>query len=303
MEARAMPTAEVRLSRELVRALLSDQHPDLADLGIEVLAHGWDNLVCRLGRDHVVRLPRRAASAGLVVNEQRWLPGIAPHLPLPVPVPARTGRPGRGYPWAWSVLPFLPGEIAARTPPADPGEAARSLGRFLAALHQPAPADAPLNPVRGIPLSGRAAGVTAQLEHVADPHAREAARRAWERAAAAPGWDGPPVWLHGDLHPANILVERGRVGAVIDFGDITAGDPATDLAVAWMLLPRAGREELRSAYGRADGATWARARGWALALALAFLSRSADNPLMARIGDRTLRAVVDDSPAEPPRDR
>jgi aminoglycoside phosphotransferase (APT) family kinase protein len=289
-----MPAAEVQVSPQLVRRLLADQHPDLAGLGIEVLANGWDNMVCRLGDDYLVRLPRRAVSAGLVLNEQRWLPGLAGHLPLPVPAPVRIGLPGRGYPWAWSVVPFLPGEIAARTPPADLGEAALALGEFLAALHLPAPADAPVNPSRGIPLVGRAAGVMSQLPHLDDPSQRATAVRVWESAAAAPEWGGPPVWLHGDLHPANILVDRGRVGAVIDFGDITAGDPATDLAVAWMVLPTPQRAEFRRVYGRADDGTWARARGWALALALVFLTHSADNLLMAEIGRRALDAVLEE---------
>ncbi|TQS11265.1 aminoglycoside phosphotransferase family protein [Microbispora hainanensis] len=276
-----------------MRQLLTDQHSDLAGLGIKVLANGWDNLVCRLGDAYLVRLPRRALAAQLVVNEQRWLPSLAGRLPLPVPAPVRIGRPSRGYPWDWSVVPYLPGDVAARTPPADPGEAALALGGFLAALHSPAPTDAPVNPSRGIPLSGRTAGVMAQLPHLDDPAKRAAALRVWECAVAAREWDGPPVWLHGDLHPANILVDRGRVGAVIDFGDITAGDPATDLAVAWMVLPASRREDFRRAYGRADAGTWARARGWALALALVFLTHSADNPLMAGIGRRTLNAVLE----------
>lgn len=296
MTVKSMPTAEVPVSPELVRQLLTDQHLDLAALGIKVLANGWDNMVCRLGDDYLVRLPRRAVSAGLVVNEQRWLPDLAGRLPLPVPAPVRTGRPGRGYPWAWSVVPFLPGEIAARTPPADPTEAALTLGGFLRALHTPAAADAPVNRSRGIPLADRAAGVMDQLPHLDDPAKRVAALRVWESAAAAPEWNGPPLWLHGDLHPANVLVDRGRVAAVIDFGDITAGDPATDLAVAWMFLPAPQREEFRRAYGRADDSTWARARGWALALALVFLTHSADNPLMAGIGHHTLNAVLDYGP-------
>lgn len=293
MDVNSTPTAEAAVSPELVRLLLTDQHPDLAGLDIEVAANGWDNVVCRLGDDYLVRLPRRAASAGLVVNEQRWLPGLAGRLPLPVPAPVRTGRPGRGYPWSWSVVPFLPGEVAGRTPPVDPGEAARTLGGFLAALHRPAPADAPVNPFRGIALAGRAAGVEAQLPHLDDPVERAAALRVWEDAVAVPAWDGPPMWLHGDLHPANILVDRGRISAVIDFGDITGGDPATDLAVAWMVLPAPQREEFRRVYGRADRDTWARARGWALALALVHLTHSADNPLMAGMGRRTLDAVLD----------
>ncbi len=287
-----MPAADVVVSPRLVRDLLADQHPDLAGGDVEVLANGWDNLVCRLGAGRLARLPRRAAAAGPLVNEQRCLPELAARLPLPVPVPVRTGRPGRGYPWAWSVVRHLPGEIAARTPPCDPAEAARALGGFLAALHAPAPADAPVHSSRGIPLAGRAPGVLAQLPHLADPAERAAALRVWERAAAAPVWDGPPLWLHGDLHPANVLVDGGAISAVIDFGDLTAGDPATDLSVAWMLLPAPHRAAFRRICGHGDDATWTRARGWALALALVFLTHSADNPLMAAVGRRTLNAVL-----------
>lgn len=154
-----MPAAEVALSPELVRRLPAEQHPDLVGLDIAVLANGWDNLVCRLGGDHLVRLPRRALAADLVVNEQRWLPGLARRLPLPVPAPVRTGQPGRGYPCAWSVVPFLPGGVVARTPPADPDRAARALGGFLSALNQPAPSDALVNAARGIPLARRSAGM------------------------------------------------------------------------------------------------------------------------------------------------
>ncbi len=289
---RRMPSAEVAISAELVRGLLAEQHPDLASLPVTVLANGWDNLVCRLGEDFLVRLPRRAAAAELVAHEQRWLPELAVRLPQPVPAPLRVGRPTDRYPWSWSVVPFLPGRIAAPADLDDPGSAATALGAFLDALHAPAPAQAPVNPFRGIPLAGRAAGVLEALPHI-DRADRAPALRIWEAAAAAPAWEGPPLWLHGDLHPANILVDRGRVSAVIDFGDLTAGDPATDLSVAWMLFDAEHRAALRRAYGRADDATWERARGWALALSLVFRTHSADNPLMRGIGERAFRAVLE----------
>src|SRR5215467_9719292 len=287
-----MPAAEVDIPPELVRRLLAAQQPDLAHLPLEVMAHGWDNLLYRLGDKLVVRLPRRAVAARLAEHEQRWLPVLAPRLPLPVPAPVRAGRAGLGYPWPWSVIPFLPGRIAARNPPADLRGAAVSLGRFLAALHAPAPPDAPANPYRGIPLADRGAAVTQHLTVLGSLVDPRAVRHAWERAVAAPAWDGPPVWLHGDLHPANILVDRGRISAVIDFGDLTSGDPATDLAVAWMLFRAEERAIFWQAYGQADDHTRARARGWALSLALVFLTHSADNPLIAGIGKHTFREVL-----------
>ena len=291
-----MPAAEVQVSPDLVRRLLASQHPDLAGLPVEVMANGWDNLICRLGGELLVRLPRRAAAAKLVEHEQRWLPVLAPRLPLPVPAPVRAGRPGLGYPWAWSVVPFLPGRVAARHPPADLLAAAATLGGFLGALHAPAPPDAPVNPFRGVPLADRGALVAEHLSALAGSVDRAAVQDVWQAALAAPAWDRPPVWLHGDLHPANILVHRGSISAVIDFGDITSGDPAGDLSVAWMLLPAECHDAFRDAYRAAAqhpaGADmWARARGWALALSLAFLANSADNPMIAGIGQRTLSAV------------
>jgi aminoglycoside phosphotransferase (APT) family kinase protein len=292
-----MPSAEVDLSAGLVRRLVAGQHPDLAGLPVEVLANGWDNLICRLGDDLAVRLPRRAAAAELIRHEQRWLPALAARLPLAIPAPVRRGGPALGYPWHWSIVPLLPGQIAELSPPADPAGAAVSLGRFLGALHEPAPADAPVNPFRGVPLAGRTAVFESRLDRLAAHVDVAAARLAWAEALAAPRWAGPPLWLHGDLHPANILVDRGRISGVIDFGDITAGDPATDLSVAWALLPPDAHPAFRAAYQDAGGAgsaggIWLRARGWALGLALAFLASSADNALMAAIGRRSLAAVL-----------
>ena len=292
MVAQNTPAAEVDVSVDLVRRLLREQHPDLADRPIAVLANGWDNLMCRLGPDLVVRLPRRAVAARLVEHEQRWLPRLAPRLPLPVPAPVRVGRSADDFPWSWSVVPLLPGEIAARCAPDDASAAAGLLGRFLAALHVPAPSGFPVSPVRGVPLAARDEMTTARLAHVDDPIIRARAQRAWTAALEVAAWSGSPRCLHGDLHPANILVHEGRISAVIDFGDMTAGDPATDLSVAWTLLPPEQHGAFRVAYGGVDDDSWARARGWAVSLALAFLAHSADNPLMAGIGRRTLDAAL-----------
>jgi len=304
-----MPAAEVEVSADLVRRLLADQHPDLARFPVGFLANGWDNELYRVGDGLVARLPRRALGAQIIKHEQRWLPGLAPGLPLPIPYPERTGVPACGYPYSWSVVPYLPGVPAAQASFFDPVAAATAVGGFLGALHVPAPADAPANPFRGVPLAERAGSFATNLAlltgQAGQDHAdRDAVLCVWDAALAAPGNDGPPLWLHGDLHPANILVNNGQVSGVIDFGDITAGDPANDLSVAWMLLAPRCHDSFWSAYqaagGRSDDAVRARARGWALNFAIVFLAHSEDNPVLRKVGRRTLSAVLEDQrkPAE-----
>lgn len=298
MAANRMPVADVDISADLVRRLLASQHPDLARLPVEFLANGWDNALYRLGTELVVRMPRRQLGATIIEHEQRWLPSLAPRLPLPIPYPERTGYSALGYPYSWSVVPYIAGTPAADAGPDDLDlpDVAATVGGFLGALHVPAPPDAPANPFRGVPLATRAPNFATNLGLLDGAVDRDLVLRSWESALAAPGYDGPPRWLHGDLHPANILVRSGRVSGVIDFGDITSGDPATDLAVAWLLLPAARHGVFRAAYeaagGPADDSLWARARGWALHFALIYLTHSADNPQLLDVGRRTLRAVL-----------
>ncbi len=293
-----MPPAEVEIDEGLIRRLLRRQHPDLAELPIRIVAHGWDNVLARLGDGLVVRVPRRALAAALVLHEQRWLPLLAPRLPLPIPVPLRTGVAGDGFPWAWSVCPWYPGETAAASPPADPDGAALSLATLLSALHRPAPADAPVNPFRGVPLAARDERVRGYLDTLGAAVDRRAVCRRWDAARSLPPYDGPPLWLHGDLHPANLVVRDAAIAAVIDWGDLTGGDLATDLAIAWMLFAPAERARFRAALGGVDECTWRRAAGNALAHALACLARSADAPLLAAMGRRTLATVLADAETE-----
>jgi aminoglycoside phosphotransferase (APT) family kinase protein len=289
-----MPAAEFDVDESLVRALLRDQHPDIAHLELSPAAFGWDNVIFRLGDALTVRLPRRAEPAERIVYEQRWLPQLERNLPLPIPTPLRRGRPGRGYPCAWSVTPWFAGDTACDTPPTDPMLAADTLGGFLSALHQPAPTDAPENPWRGVPLAERATRVDECLTQLEGIVATASLRTLWEELVATPAWSGPPLWLHGDLHPANVLVHEGRLAAVIDFGDLTSGDPATDLSVAWMLFSPEGRLRFRDSVGAVDDATWSRARGWALALGLVYVAGAADHPTITRIGHDVLAAVLAD---------
>ncbi|MGC5166413.1 phosphotransferase [Luteimicrobium sp. DT211] len=293
--------ADIVVTTDLARALLGAQHPDLlelADARLDVAANGWDNAVLRLGDDLALRLPRREAAAHLVEHEQAVLPVLATRLPVPVPDPVRVGRaePAVGYPYAWSVVPWFDGETAARTPVVRRTAWAPTLGRALAALHVPAPSDAPANPFRGVPLAGRAAAFAERLVR-ADDGARVVLEAAWAAGLAAPPYDDPPVWLHGDPHPGNVVARvRGgaddELAALVDFGDVTSGDPASDLATAWLSFDAAGHAAFRDAYvtagGTDDAATWTRARAWAASLALALLAFPDDHPLMAEVGRHTV---------------
>jgi aminoglycoside phosphotransferase (APT) family kinase protein len=293
MTIRAKPPAEVAIDSSLIRALLREQHPDLAHLGLVDIGEGWDNRLFRLGDDLAVRIPRRAVAAALIEQEQRWLPQLAPRLPLPIPVPRRVGRPGCGFPWSWSITPWLPGEPALLAPPQNLEATVAALRQFLRALHQPAPVDAPHNPWRSVPLSARTTLLREHLQQLDVLVDRAAVLRLWERVLSTAPWSGPPMWIHGDLHPGNLLVSGSRLSAVIDFGDLAAGDPATDLSVIWMLLPSPARSSLlasaRGELGTLDENTLMRARGWALALGLAYLARSRNDEPMAALG----RATVD----------
>ncbi len=244
--------------QDLVRALLRDQHPDLADLELRDVNGGWDNQLWRLGDDLAVRLPRTERAPALLHTEQKWLPVLANRLPLPTPTPVRIGKPSRLFEHTWTIARWVEGDPADHAP-ITRLDAAETLAEFLRALHEKAPADAPTNPTRGIPL--------AELREEVHTSAREV----WEKALAAPVWHGAPLWLHGDLHPANVVVRDGTLAGVIDFGELCAGDPATDLSAAWILLPAGAAGRFFDAYGRADEATIARARGWAVLRALGLI--------------------------------
>jgi aminoglycoside phosphotransferase (APT) family kinase protein len=285
------PAADRIVDASLVHALLRDQHPDLAHLVPVKVSEGWDNAVFRLGDELAVRLPRRAASAPLIEHEQRWLPQLSLRLPVPVPVPVRVGVPGGIFGWSWSVVRWLPGESLLHAAVPDPVATGAALAHFCRALHQPAPVDAPRNPWRGVPLDARTAALHQHLQQLDGVVNRAAVLGLWDRALAAPPWSGPPLWLHGDLHPGNLLVSDGCLSGVIDFGDLTSGDPATDLSLLWM-MPRSIRARFEAWAGEDPDALKMRARGWALALGLAYLSQSRDDPAMAALGQRTVDAAL-----------
>jgi aminoglycoside phosphotransferase (APT) family kinase protein len=286
-----IPPAEVDVDERLVRGLLRSQHPDLAGLPLRHVATGWDNVTYRLGGELAVRLPRISSAASLIAVEQAWLPRLAGHLPVPVPVPLRHGGPGAGFPWPWSIVPWMPGRTADREP-LDAAQASL-IGRFLASLHRPAPSGFPRNGYRGIPLASLSEEMAAKLAVLAAggtglavPAAAVSDR--WHEAVAAPV-DAADTCIHGDLHPRNLVVSQGRLTAVLDWGDMTAGDPATDLAAAWLLFPVAAHDALWAAYGQVSVHTVTRARGWAVFFGTLQLVLGLDgDPVLAGSGRRTL---------------
>ncbi len=290
------PAAEFDVDAALVAVLLRDQHPDLADLPIVLFDSGWDNMMFRLGDTYCVRLPRRRVSAEILVHEQEWLPVLAPRLPLPVSVPVRIGLPAHSYPWRWSVLEWITGEAADLAPPLS-GEAP-VLAEFLRALHQPAPANAPVNPVRGCPLASRRALVDKRLARLrtSSDAISPAVDQAWQASLAALPC-AEPRWVHGDLHARNVLTDGGQLCAIIDWGDLTAGDVATDLAGIWALFDDpSARAQALTIYG-ATGDQVARAKGWAVLFGAILLETGrVDNPRHAQMGVDTLRRVADDGP-------
>jgi aminoglycoside phosphotransferase (APT) family kinase protein len=260
-----MHADELDIDVALVRRLVARQLPAWSDLPLDaVRPRGTDNALYRLGDDKVVRLPRREGNVGALEKELRWLPILAPLVPLAVPVPLAIGEPAVGYPFMWAVYRWLPGKPITEAPITDLVRAAADLAEFIAELQRIDPADGPRpgshNVARGAPLARRNEATRTAMAGLRDTIDCDAVAAVWEDALAAPDWDSSPVWIHGDLDARNLLVEDGRLSAVIDFGTLGVGDPAYDVMVAWKIFPA----DIRTAFCRAlavDAATRARARG------------------------------------------
>jgi aminoglycoside phosphotransferase (APT) family kinase protein len=294
-----MHVDEVETNVSLVARLLATQFPQWANLPIEpVPSAGTDNALYRLGADMVARLPRIHWAIDQVNKEHQWLPRLAPFLPLAVPVPLAKGEPGEGYPWHWSVHQWLEGENATIERIADPRQAAIDLAQFISALQTidstGGPPHGPHNSYRGEPLAMRDTRTRESIARLLGALDVDAVTAVWDAALGAPAWNGPPVWLHGDLQSGNLLAVDGRLSAVIDFGCLGVGDPACDVMTAWMFLSAETRGVFRAAL-QVDDATWARGRGWALSVGLIALPYyQSSNPVLAGIARRAIDEALAD---------
>jgi len=295
------PAAEVEVTPALVHELLLDQFPGLSSLTLQEEGSGWDNAVFRLGSDLAVRLPRRAIAAPGALIEQTWLPMIADHVPFGVPTPVHIGEPSHLYPWSWTVVEWFDGQVLGSVPVAAGGKLPMDLGAFMSALHRTAPEGLAPSSIRGCPLAWRDERFRWAVDQLGSSVDEGAVVAAWHSALSIPDWPRRPVVVHGDVHPLNIVVDHERnLVAVIDFGDLNAGDPATDLAIAWTTFGATDRVIFKASCSSdglpIDDDTWARARGWALNFAILYLSNSADLPALHEIGERALAEVLSDSP-------
>jgi len=290
---------EVDIDVSLVRRLVAAQFPQWAALPIHPVASaGTANAIYRLGADMAVRLPRTLEVTREVEKEHRWLPILAPLVPLAIPLPLGKGAPDEGYPWPWSVYRWLEGETATIERISDPDQAANELARFIAALERIDPVDGPPpgrhNFGRGVPLAmrdGRTRAAIVSVEGILDT---VAVTEAWDVSLRAPTWGEPPVWIHGDLLPNNLLVEQGRLSAIIDFGGLGVGDPACDMLGAWSLFSGQARGAFRAQLS-VDEATWIRGRGWALSVALIALPYyRSTNPEFAALATHMIDEVLAD---------
>jgi aminoglycoside phosphotransferase (APT) family kinase protein len=291
-----MHAGEIDTDVALVRRLLAGQFPHWADLAIDpVVSYGTDHDIYRLGGRLAVRLPRIEWATGQAAKEAKWLPRLAPHLPLAVPVQLAIGQPAEGYPFDWSVYRWLPGENADGTID-DLDQAAVDLAAFVSALRQVDATDADPRPrgARGAPLAELDEQVRRSIVELGARIDGDAALASWTESVDASAWGGEEVWVHGDLLPGNLLVVDGRLSAIIDFGGLNVGDPACDLQPAWNVFAGGSRARYRAEL-EVDDASWLRGRGWALfqaVMALPYYRHT--NPGMIRQASHALAQVLGD---------
>jgi aminoglycoside phosphotransferase (APT) family kinase protein len=288
-----MHEGEVEIDVPMVQELIREQFPHLADLAVEpVVSTGTVNAIYRIGTDLYARLPRLAGWSADLLEELEWLPFLRPHLSLAIPEPVAQGGPGPGYPLPWAIYRWVGGDTYAIDRVHDERRAAADLAQFVVELRRIDPSGGPASgrlPLDQLDLATRAA-----IEQSGSVIDADRTIAAWERALRAPAWEGSPVWRHCDLLPPNLIVEGGRLKAVIDFGSAGVGDPAADVIPAWSVFGERGRAAFRHALDVDEG-TWARARGVALHQALLIIPYYREtNPGFVAMATRTVQQVLAD---------
>ncbi|GIH14295.1 aminoglycoside phosphotransferase family protein [Rugosimonospora africana] len=283
---------EIVADADLVRRLLAAQFPHLASLALtRVQSTGTENVIYRLGTDLSVRLPRIEDAIRQIEFEAQWLPRLAPCVTFAIPEPVGLGAPGEGYPWPWAIHRWIDGvhpteELAGST------EFATDLARFVVDLRS-VDASGARGGYRSVPLRSRERGFLEWTSAAKDLIDTAAMLEVWDEALAAPEWDGPSRWTHGDLLPGNVLVRGGRLHAVLDFGTAGVGDPACDAFAGWAMLDPPARRVFRQEAGF-DDAAWARGRGWTLTFVGALTYYRDTNPVLAEVARRSILRVLAD---------
>jgi aminoglycoside phosphotransferase (APT) family kinase protein len=293
MRVEKLHLGEPDIDDNLVRSLLAMQFPDLASHPLdEVQSAGTVNVIYRLGEDLCVRLPRLRKWSDSLEKELTWLPRIAGRVSLGIPEPVGRGEAGGGYPFTWAIYRWLPGESLATDQLTDQSEISADLARFVLQLQALEPTGAPMSGRK--PLVDLDEMTRTAIRSAGDQLDRGRTMAAWEEALASPAWDGVAVWHHCDLLPPNLLVDDGRLTAVLDFGSVGVGDPALDVVPAWSVFDAHARMTFRTGL-EVDAGTWARARGYALHQALLIIPYYAKtNPGFVDMALRTVRSVLDD---------
>lgn len=283
---------EFNIDEALVANLLKQQHSKLAGLPLTKIKHyGTDNAIFRIGDEYAIRLPRVEYARQQIVKEQTWLPKFAPHLPFVIPTPVKIGKSSKEFPHPWYVYHWIDGVDAYNEPPSDLNQVAQDLAGFIKALWKVNTNGAPAAR-RGLPLNTQDKAVREAISNLTDMVDTDAIASIWEKYLEVPDWNKLPVWLHADLLPSNLLLQNGKLHAVIDFGLMGVGDPACDLIPAWCLFDSDARKIFKESLG-VDENTWIRGKGWALSIALIIMPYYKDtNPVLMSVARRIIGEIT-----------
>lgn len=255
--------ADWEVSEELVQRLIYSQFPELSAMRIKRIGNGWDNMVYLVGDEYIFRFPRRNVAIDLIKMEGRLLPKLTDYMTIPYPQPLFYGQGNDEYPMPFLGYTYVSGEFPLGVADEQRTASATALAHFLKKLHTFPPqlareCGAPHDHRNLRDVAGRKEKMRRFFVDLND-HMQEEERLAMagylDQVQTDPGKQ-PDVFLHGDLHFKNMLVdEQGKVSGIIDWGDMNVGHPACDLSVAYSFLPSQARSLFFAEYGEVDEET------------------------------------------------